>query len=83
MSEERARSASEKITCKADLMALAAGLGGFQKDLFALAQAVDPFNADREGRREWAEWFAGVFTRLGIGRGALVEVRTYVASTIA
>jgi hypothetical protein len=70
MTEERASLASGKITCKADLVALAARMGIFQKDLIAMSAETDPYLADREGRREWAEWFADQYERLGIEHGA-------------
>jgi hypothetical protein len=70
VSEEKPWSPSAKVTCKADLVQLAEATGRPQKDLFAMAAATDPFNADREGRREWAEWFAAIYVRLKIPRGA-------------
>src|SRR5215213_11935009 len=52
-----------------------------ERGILAMARSNDPFYAGQDSQREAAEWFAGLFRRLGFeGRRVHVRFVHYVAS---
>jgi hypothetical protein len=56
---------------------LARDTGRHVKDLLALAQWADPFYAGSPTQRAHAEWFVGVWERLGFTRGVHLKLVHY------